>query len=109
MSAINKQIESRGLNSVPMVHHYPPIRGGTCTWCGVIDKNVEAIDQYKLCSHYRGMNLHCTYCPPNTNADEVIRRSELQVMDSPTDPNQIIVVCDTTECVTKFRKKYEMQ
>lgn len=106
MSAINKQIERKGLNTEPMVHFYPEVRGGTCSWCGVMDKNAEAVDQYKLCPHYRGKQLICTYCPAQVNPDEVIRRSVMQVMDSPDNPNELIVKCDSFECSERHLKRF---
>jgi alkyl hydroperoxide reductase subunit AhpC len=108
MSAINKQIERKGANTEPLVHFYPEVRGGTCEYCGIMDKNAEAVDQYKLCQHYRGKQLRCSYCPPSINPDEVIRRSVLKIMDSPDNANELIVLCDSFQCsdahLRRFRK-----
>ena len=57
-----RQGERRGGVSVPYTKMYPLIKGGQCDFCGTIDKNQEAIYQYKLCPHFRGIQLECSYC-----------------------------------------------
>lgn len=104
--AINKQIERQGLNAEPQVHFYPTVRAGICDRCGVIDPNVESVYQYKLCEHYRGKQLACSYCPSSTHPDEVIKHSILQVMDSPDNANELVVVCNTSECSEKHIKRF---
>lgn len=105
---INKVIERQGADSVPYVVKYPDVRAGICTKCGVIDGNWPGNEQYKLCEHYRGMQLRCSYCPNDDNhqPDEVARRSIMKVYGSPTDPNQIIVVCDEYECESRHQKRF---
>src|SRR5882724_11203015 len=51
----NMRIERSGNISAPMAVRWPQIRGGTCEFCGVLDPNVPAQYQYKLCPHFRGM------------------------------------------------------
>ena len=108
MPAINKQIERKGSNASPLVGYYPTIRAGICDRCGVIDPNVEGVYQYKLCEHYRGKQMACSYCPSSTHPDEVIKHAILDVFDSPSNPNELVVVCNTSECVNKHYKRFQV-
>lgn len=103
----HKQVERQGDRAEPYVHYHPMVRGGICEWCGVMDKNVESKDQYKLCPHYRGMLLRCSYCPDDKNPDDIARRSVLQVMDSPTEPGTLIVVCDSYDCSKRHIERFK--
>lgn len=105
--AIAKQIERQGSVNSPIVGVYPTIRAGICDRCGVIDQNYESIYQYKLCEHYRGKQMMCSYCPSTTNPDEVISYSIMQVFDSPDDPTQLVVVCNSTACLDLHYKRFQ--
>lgn len=104
---IAKQIERQGAVGSPVVSFYPTVRAGVCDRCGVIDPNVESQFQYKLCEHYRGRQLWCSYCPSTTNPDEVIRYSILQVADDPRDSTKLIVWCNSSACLDKHYQKYQ--
>lgn len=104
---IAKQIERQGSNSVPVVGRYPTVRAGVCDKCGILDPNTEARFQYKLCEHYRGMQLWCSYCPSTTNPDEVVRYSIMQVADDPRDSSKIIVWCNSSECSQKHIERFQ--
>lgn len=101
---IDKPIERRGSQTAPTSRRYPNVRGGTCEFCGLMDKDVEAIDQYKLCEHYRGKQLECSYCPPG-KADEVTRRSVLKIYDHPNG-QELVVVCDSYDCESKHQNRF---
>lgn len=101
-----KQVERQGLNAEQFTRRYPRVFGGVCEFCGVLDKNVDSVNQYKLCEHYRGMQLRCSYCDSSKDSDEVIRRSELKVADSPDNPNQLVVWCDSYECSEKHLNRF---
>lgn len=103
----NLRIERQGERSEPFVHHYPQVRGGICDWCGVLDRNVPSQFQYKLCPHYRGMQLMCSYCPGTKDPNDVIYKSLVKVMDSPGNPGELIVVCDNFECESKHQKRFQ--
>lgn len=107
---INKVVERKGSGTVPYVVKHPEVRGGVCERCGVIDSTREPFEQYKLCEHYRGVQLRCTYCPNDTNhhPDEVARRSVLKVFDSPTNPNELVVVCDEYACNKRHEDRFKM-
>lgn len=107
---INKVIERQGADSVPYVVKHPDVRGGVCERCGIIDQYRDSHEQYKLCEHYRGMQLRCSYCPNDTNhsPEEVSRRSVLKVFNSPTDPGKLVVVCDEYACNDKHQKRFKM-
>lgn len=107
---INKVIERQGVNAVPHVVKHPDVRGGVCDACGVIDQYREPYEQYKLCNHYRGMQLRCSYCPNDNHhePDEVARRSVLKVFDHPDKPDQLIVVCDEYECSRRHQRRFQV-
>lgn len=108
MSAITKQIERKGSGSSPVVGFYPIVRGGICDRCGVLDQNVESTQQYKLCEHYRGKQLMCSYCPDGKDADEVIRHSILRVFDSPDNQNELVVWCNSFECLKRHEERFKI-
>jgi hypothetical protein len=100
------RVERAGAQSEPMVHHFPQVRGGVCEWCGILDPNVSSQYQYKLCPHYRGMNLRCSYCPPEKDPDEVVRSTKLEVVEHPDKPGVMIVVCSSYECEKKHQERF---
>lgn len=104
----NKRIERQGSRSEPYVVHYPQVRGGICEFCGVIDRNYSSEQQYKLCPHYRGMQLACSYCDAATNPDDVIMKSVMNVTEHPNNPNSLVVCCDRYECVKKHRERFQL-
>lgn len=104
----HKQVERQGSKSQPYVHHYPQVRGGVCDFCGIQDPNVAAEHQYKLCAHYRGMQLRCSYCDENKNPDDVAYHAVLNITDSPTNPGMLVVVCDSYECSRKHQARYQL-
>jgi len=104
----HKTVERQGAKSEPYVHHYPEVRGGVCEFCGVIDPNVSAEHQYKLCPHYRGQQLRCSYCDENKDPNEVAGRSVLKVTDHPTNPNSLVVVCDRFECLNRHQQRFKV-
>lgn len=111
MVAPSKRIERRGAGTVPFVHHYPEVRGGVCEWCGIVNDTVPAINQWSLCSHFspHGITeLACSYCPIEKDPSEVIRSHTLNVYDSPTNPGEVVVVCDDYECVRKHRSRFQV-
>lgn len=100
------RIERQGALSEPYVRHYPEVRGGVCDFCGILDPNVPSQFQYKLCQHYRGMQLMCSYCPSSKDQNDVIYKSRLLVMDSPDRPGELIVVCDNYECERAHQQRF---
>lgn len=102
------RVERQGAKSEPYVHRWPDIRGGTCEFCGVLDRNVAAQDQYKLCPHFRGMQARCTYCPEHKDPDEVVRSMRMQVYTHPEKPNQLVMVCDATSCGEAHIKRFQV-
>ncbi len=89
----------------------PRIYGGICEKCGVLDKNQESEYQYKLCEHYRGLNLECSYCDPTKDQREVTRISQLYVYDHPFKKDQygrpvLGVVCDSFTCQNAFNIEF---
>lgn len=99
----NMEVERHGNMSSGMTIEYPQVRGGICEYCGVIDGNYPSEYQYKLCNHYRGKQLACSYCPSTKNVDDVINHAILRVIQHPDKPTKLIVCCDSYEC----RKAHE--
>ncbi len=102
-----KQVERQGAQSEPFVRHWPDVRGGICEFCGVLDRNMPAEYQYKLCPHYRALNLRCSYCDENKNPDEVNYHANLSVVEHPDNPDKLIVCCDTYKCTEKHHARFK--
>lgn len=100
-------IERQGADAAPQVHRMPNVRGGICDRCGVIDPYTESVNQYKLCNHYRGVELRCSYCPSSVNPDEVIRRSIIQVAQNPDRPSEWIAWCNSPACADKHLERFK--
>lgn len=92
------RVERQGAVSEPYTRRFPQIRGGICEFCGVIDRNVESKYQYKLCPHYRGMDARCTYCPVNKDPEDVVYHADMNVAESPSDSNVLIMWCNSYDC-----------
>lgn len=110
---IPRETERRGGKTVPYTKMYPMVRGGLCDACGVIDPNSESTHQYKLCPHFRGMNLECSYCDPTKDPIEVTRISVLKAHDHPYEKDsqgrpKIVVVCDSYECSNKHETRFDV-
>ena len=103
----NKVIERQGVKAEPYVHHYPQVIGGICEYCGVIDQNQPSQVQYKLCPHYSGMALRCSYCDESKDPDDVIYHSTLNITDSPNLPGVLVVCCDSYTCTVKHRARFQ--
>ena len=102
-----KRIERQGSRSEPYTIRYPEVRGGICEFCGTLDPNY-GFDQYKLCPHYRGMELRCSYCDSARNPEEVVRGSVLRVAQHPNDPDSLVVWCDSYDCSRKHEKRFKV-
>ncbi len=102
----NMRLTPRGVSSEPQVRVFPAIIAGTCEHCGTLDKNQPGDYQYKLCPHYRGMDMKCTFCPLSENQEEVVRARTILVREDPFMPGNLVTCCTGTECVKKFRAKY---
>src|SRR3990167_5503664 len=91
------KIERKGQKTVPIVPHLPQVRGGVCDHCGILDPNVPSEFQYKLCPHYRGVELRCSYCDDTKDPVEVNRKTILSVAHHP-EKDEWVVWCNTYEC-----------
>lgn len=105
-NANTKRIERQGFSTEPYTRRYPEVRGGICEYCGVVDKNVASEHQYKLCEHFRGMQLACSYCANEKDPNDVIYHSKMNIYDHPTDPNSLVVVCDSYECTRRHQQRF---
>lgn len=103
-----KQLERQGDATAPYSHRSPQVRGGVCEYCGVLDPNTPSQFQYKLCPHYRGMQLRCTYCPQSKDVDDVVYHSTLNVAEHPDNPNKLIVWCDSYDCSKKHTDRFKV-
>lgn len=100
-------IERQGDSTAPYVHHFPPVRGGVCDFCGILDPHVPSQHQYKLCPHYRGQQLRCSYCDASKNPDDVVYHSKLSITSHPDKPGMMIVCCDSFDCTRKHRERFQ--
>lgn len=106
MSPRQMTIERTGDVSAPMSRRFPIIRGGVCDHCGIIDRNYPAEMQYKLCPHYRGMQMRCSYCDASKNPDDVIYHTVMNVAEHPEKPGVMIAWCNATECSKKHAQRF---
>lgn len=104
----NMRLTSRGAASTPYSRRFPEVRGGQCEFCGTLDPNQPGDLQYKLCPHYRGMDLKCVYCPPNKDQAEVVRNSTLNVAEHPYRPGELIVWCKSFECSKRHEEAFKI-
>lgn len=100
------QVERQGDLSSSYSRRFPEVRGGICEYCGVIDGAYPSEYQYKLCEHYRGMQLRCTYCPASKDPDDVINHTVLKIAEHPENPNKLVVWCDSYECSKKHIERF---
>lgn len=106
-----REMEKKGGRVTLLTRDYPRVYGGVCERCGILDPNTESIYQYKLCEHYRGMSLECSYCEPTKDQNEVARISKLFVYDHPTKRDSLNrpvlgVVCDSFNCQNSFNLEF---
>lgn len=100
-------VERFGDVQSPLTIRWPQIRGGICEFCGVIDGNTPSQYQYKLCNHYRGMQVRCSYCPAQKDPDDVVYHSNVNVYEDPDKRGVIIFQCDSSECVNKHYRRFQ--
>lgn len=108
MQAHNFQIERQGQNSASYSERFPQVRGGVCEFCGIVDQNVPSEHQYKLCPHYRGAQLRCSYCDETKNPDEVNGKSVLNIAKHPDNPSKLVVWCDSYECSKRHLERFKV-
>ena len=102
-----KQLERQGNATSAYSHRSPQVRGGVCEFCGVLDPHQPSQYQYKLCPHYRGMELRCTYCPATKDADDVNYHAILNIAEHPDNPDKLVVWCDSYECSKKHTARFQ--
>jgi hypothetical protein len=102
-----KRIERQGSRSEPYTRRYPQVISGICEYCGVLDPHQPSQYQYKLCPHYRGMQLRCSYCPDTKDPDDVIYHSALNIAEHPENPDTLIVWCDSYECSRAHEARFK--
>lgn len=102
-----KRIERQGSSSEPYTRRWPQVRGGTCEFCGVMDKREPAHLQYKLCPHYRNMTLACSYCDDTKDPNQVIYHSTLNIAEHPDNPDQLVVWCNQKTCTDAHIKRFK--
>lgn len=99
------RIERQGSATVPLAVRLPEVRSGVCEFCGIIDPRFTDF-QYKLCGHYRGMELRCSYCPETADTHSVNYKSRLQIWIHPDRPDTLIVVCNSYDCSKAHRERF---
>jgi hypothetical protein len=102
------EVERVGNLSSGVTIVFPEVRGGVCEWCGVIDGNYPSQYQYKLCPHYRGKQLSCSYCPAEKDVDDVINHSVLRIMQHPDHPKKLLIHCNSYNCLRKHEQRWKI-
>ncbi len=103
----NMRLTPRGATSSPTSRVFPRVLGGQCEFCGTIDPTQPGDMQYKLCPHYRGMDLKCVYCPPTRDQEDVVRSSRLNVREHPYRPGELLVWCQQFDCIQKHEAAFK--
>lgn len=103
-----KQLERTGDLTGPVSIRYPQIRGGICEYCGVMDNHQPSHMQYKMCPHYRGMQMRCVYCPATKDPNDVIDHAVINVAEHPDNPDKLVVWCDSYECSKKHNERFKV-
>lgn len=103
-----KTLERQGDATAAYSVRYPQVRGGICEYCGVMDPNQPSQYQYKLCPHYRGMQLRCTYCPATKDSDDVIYHADLNIAEHPDNPDKLVVWCNSYDCSKKHLERFKV-
>ena len=103
------QLTPPGMSSSPMVKTYPRILGGTCEYCGTVDQNYPGEVQYKLCPHYKDMDMKCIFCPLTKDHSEIVRNSIMKVIEDPRNPGHLVTLCGSYECTQKFEKMFNIR
>lgn len=102
------EVERIGNMTSGVTFVFPEVRGGICEYCGVIDGNYPSEYQYKLCPHYRGKQLACSYCPSTKNVDDVTKQSVLRVLQHPDNPKKLIIHCNSYECLRAHEQRWKV-
>lgn len=103
-----KQVERMGDIGAPYSRRYPRVIGGICEFCGVMDNRYPSEFQYKMCPHFRGMQLRCSYCPASKNPDDVINHSQMNIAEHPDNPDKLVVWCNSYECSKKHTERFQV-
>lgn len=101
------RLTPKGQVSAPVSRVFPRILGGQCEFCGTIDPYKPGDVQYKLCQHYRGMDMRCVYCSEEKNQEDVVRSSSLNVREHPYRPGELIVWCGSFECSKRHQDAFK--
>lgn len=102
------EVERLGEFGSGMTFVFPEVRGGICEYCGVIDQNYPSEVQYKLCPHYRGQDLRCTYCPSSKDVNQVIGHSILRVLQHPDNPKKLLIHCNSYDCLKRHEQRWKI-
>ena len=104
----NKQMGRFASGGFPVSRKWPDVRGGVCEFCGVIDPEQPSQYQYKLCPHYRGMQLACDYCGGKRDQDDNAYHSTILVHDHPDNPDLLVVRCNAYDCVKAHEQRFKV-
>lgn len=100
------QVERQGAGRTQSSGRYPQVRGGVCEFCGILDKYLPSEMQYKLCPHFRGLELRCSYCPETSDPTAVVGHNVLNVAHHPDNPSKLVVWCGSYTCSEAHTKRF---
>lgn len=102
------RVERQGSQTEPVTRRFPQVRGGVCEFCGILDRDVPSQFQYKLCQHFRGLELRCSYCDETKDPDDVNGHAILNIAAKPGSPNELVVWCNSYECSRKHEARFKV-
>ena len=104
-----RRVERQGVRTEPYTRRLPQIRGGICEYCGVLDRNLPAQNQYQLCPHFRGIGeMRCSYCDEAKNPVDVVLHAVLNIAEHPTNSDELVVWCNSYECSRKHETRFRV-
>ena len=102
----SKKIERAGASRSAYTRRWPRVIGGQCEACGVMDRNAPPEAQYKLCPHYQGLELRCSYCDELQDPNQVIIHNAMNIAEHPDDPDKLVVWCNSYKCLEAHKKRF---
>lgn len=101
-------LERQGDSRVGYSIRYPRVIGGTCEYCGVIDRGRPAEVQYLLCQHYKDIGMiRCSYCDETQDPTQVLLHNSINVATHPDNPNKLVAWCGSYKCSEAHTKRFD--
>lgn len=110
------QVRVRTVTNPGLPEHkrWPNIIGGACEFCGTGVYHTEtarlitplAANRYGVgqCEHYKDVEIRCSYCPAETDWNQLSQR-KIRVLEFASTPGELIMVCTDFGCDSRFKEE----